>query len=514
MRIVPCDETDIHLSEVPCDGQITRAEIVALGRGAVPLSIHAGPVLRLPSPRPQHGVWTLRVTTPCGCFTGPVYLDCPAPRPEAVHTPTSSAPEGPTPVCCDEEDPPDPDPSGCEECEDCRECPECSKCLDCPDCMPDSPPYPPAYCQGLPPCPPPDPCEECTDCEECPECPQCLEPMTLCPALPRPKGAAPPVPDTLPLTFNLDVGGGTVPVTVEVLGSAAPGWHFAPSSTSLVLVAVPRVAERMDGAWLMDIRVSAPQPLLFAVGFTPTNANLARGLTDDPQQLPFLGPYQAAPTASPVDSVPWVFPPATSVDFALYKSGTTVPEDLDDTFVAINVWSLDDCRTDDSLCHRASAGGEVSFPGGSTMFAHQSAPPVSIEVSGREQEGFSRQGIGPQVYGGGDGLVTFSALGSSGGEAGVVSVFTDVEHRVTLNFNSNDGEQSTEADVVFDPMPVTVPSGVVPGDEPGSLRIDSEMLYPTPFVFPMTRKVTARVFTVGDSTEARLGIKCYFPQEC
>lgn len=111
-----------------CPQPVTRATLTKPGESpAIPLTVTLDPStqhqqLSLPHPLPppygprpsgqpsipMKGVWRLDITTPCGCFTALVTVDCCPPGFIGLHTPTLARLDGEPEVECVPEPPPEP----------------------------------------------------------------------------------------------------------------------------------------------------------------------------------------------------------------------------------------------------------------------------------------------------------------------------------------------------------------------------------------------------------------------
>ena len=111
MKTLDCDHRFVAIRLPPCAGSPPTAELMRLHHTSVPLVVTSPTVeddglyhFTFPEPFPAHipyparGVWKLSVTTGCGCYEALVYVNCPAPMFEPVHTPT--AVNGPSIECC------------------------------------------------------------------------------------------------------------------------------------------------------------------------------------------------------------------------------------------------------------------------------------------------------------------------------------------------------------------------------------------------------------------------------
>lgn len=111
MKRIDCETNDVSLKLPPCAGALlsVTATLTRPNYISVPLIVSQSltdadqllltlPVPTVQVPAPARGVWTLIVTTPCGCFTAPVYTDCPPPQLAGVHYPTAIT--GPSIECC------------------------------------------------------------------------------------------------------------------------------------------------------------------------------------------------------------------------------------------------------------------------------------------------------------------------------------------------------------------------------------------------------------------------------
>lgn len=103
MKRLDCATDTLDLTFPPCGGSTPEAELCRLHHTSVPL-VRTETGFRFPAPFPSHipfparGVWTLTVTTGCGCYTAHVYVDCPPPAFTAEHTATEAV--GPSTECC------------------------------------------------------------------------------------------------------------------------------------------------------------------------------------------------------------------------------------------------------------------------------------------------------------------------------------------------------------------------------------------------------------------------------
>lgn len=117
MRVIDCDPAEIRLRLPPCASAITAAtltgpgELITLTATVEPID-PADPDARrvtltgIPDTAPK-GVWTLNLTSECGCWYTNVYLNmCPRPQMLSEHVPTPGA-GGPSTECCLPEPSPD-----------------------------------------------------------------------------------------------------------------------------------------------------------------------------------------------------------------------------------------------------------------------------------------------------------------------------------------------------------------------------------------------------------------------
>ena len=112
MKRLACDAQSTDLKLPPCAGAFSAvvAKLVRLHHVEVPLDLVQSTVdpelieVSIPDPLPanvpfpKRGVWKLSVQTDCGCYEAPVYVDCPPPAFQSVHTGTPN--QGPSIECC------------------------------------------------------------------------------------------------------------------------------------------------------------------------------------------------------------------------------------------------------------------------------------------------------------------------------------------------------------------------------------------------------------------------------
>jgi len=102
---IDCTSTEIRLNLPLCASAISKATLsrarclthelqaVLVDPGTIALS-------EIPADL-RRGVWTLTLTTDCGCYSAPMHVDiCQVPGFISTPTPTNDGPF-PTPVCCD-----------------------------------------------------------------------------------------------------------------------------------------------------------------------------------------------------------------------------------------------------------------------------------------------------------------------------------------------------------------------------------------------------------------------------
>ena len=106
MIVIDCQDPLVRLVLPPCVAEIETAYLVREGFDAIPLAgapTDTGMQLTGVPDDIARGVWHLSLSTNCGCYDAPVYVDvCRAPRFEGTYEPTSAPP--PTVVCCEDED--------------------------------------------------------------------------------------------------------------------------------------------------------------------------------------------------------------------------------------------------------------------------------------------------------------------------------------------------------------------------------------------------------------------------
>lgn len=113
MKTLDCEHPTIALRLPPCAGSEPTVELTRPHHATVPMTRAAVAGddglyhFSFPAPFPAHipyparGVWKLAALTGCGCYESNVYVNCPAPMFESVHTP--SLPNGPSQECCIDE---------------------------------------------------------------------------------------------------------------------------------------------------------------------------------------------------------------------------------------------------------------------------------------------------------------------------------------------------------------------------------------------------------------------------
>lgn len=100
MMVLDCDNKSVTFDRRQCPAPIRKAHLSRKGLPDVPLE-HDEDTLEvsLTGDMPCQGVWQLILDTHCGCFSAPIYVDCPPPAIASTHYPTDDTPR-PIESCC------------------------------------------------------------------------------------------------------------------------------------------------------------------------------------------------------------------------------------------------------------------------------------------------------------------------------------------------------------------------------------------------------------------------------